>query len=246
MATPKQQDETAVANVIASDYIPARTRNPEDDNWMEVIRDNIGDDTVDRFALNRLRVPPGGGTAWEVADIYGATEMVPEFRGIIIHWAPNRMYWPEAFTGEGVPPSCTSTDGRTGIGNPGGECRPCPLNAYGTAEKGNGKACKEVRATFVLAPDSVFPFYLSAPPTSLKNFKNFMVGLAGKGIAYWQCEVGFKLESVPGQFGKYSKVTARVLRMLEPNEIENIAKYRNEIRPALDENVIVDVYSQED
>jgi hypothetical protein len=41
------------------------------------------------------------------------------------------------YTGGNSPPDCGSFDGETGIGDPGGECKRCPLNQFGSDENGS-------------------------------------------------------------------------------------------------------------
>lgn len=211
-------------------------------NWREVISDNIGTDTIDRFALPRLRIPPGGGKSWEVQTLDGF-ESKPTVEGIITHWSPLRAYWrnPYGSGGGNQPPDCSSDDGNIGHGDPGGNCHDCPLNQFDTATNGRGKACKEIRAVFIKPANAIYPFFLSLPPTSLKAFRSQMINMANNGVGYWHAVVQLGLEQDKSADGfNYSKVTVKVLQKLSPEQIASFKTYRDEIRPLLDAKVVLD------
>ena len=46
------------------------------------------------------------------------------------------------------PPDCGSFDGITGTGTPGGICKNCPFNQFGSGE-GKSKACKNRRMLYL-------------------------------------------------------------------------------------------------
>ena len=72
------------------------------------------------------------------------------------------------YTGGNQPPDCCSFDGVTGEGEPGGACRKCPLNQFGSGENG-AKACKNRRRIYVLREGEIFPLLLSLPTGSLQG-----------------------------------------------------------------------------
>lgn len=68
-----------------------------------------------------------------------------------------------------------------------GSCKGCPNNEWGSAEKGKGKACKNIRRLAVIAADGVTTaqqvmdseiYYLSVPVTSTKVWATYVKGLA--------------------------------------------------------------------
>lgn len=235
-------EETTAVTALPPEgsYLPAMKL---DFDWREVVRENIGRSGIDRFALPRLTVPAGGGRTWELPTLDGEVVSVSEVTGIIIHWGPLRAYWPVKF-GEGAvgsPPTCSSNDGETGNGDPGGDCASCGMNMYGTAIEGRGKACKEIRGMFILPENALFPYYLQVPPSSLKGFKAFMVGLASRGISYWKTTVSLRLEQTKSADGfTYSKIVGRMVKPLSSDTVESIRQYRDEIRPALDASILID------
>ena len=67
----------------------------------------------------------------------------------------------------------SSYDGKIGIGDPGGACATCQLNTFGTAAKGAGKACKNMRVIYLLRSGEYLPIQINLPPTRIKPFKDF-------------------------------------------------------------------------
>ena len=62
-------------------------------------------------------------------------------------------------------------------------CSSCPMNKFGTAIMGKGKACSEHIALEVAAGgdlDTVYEY--KVPPSSIKKYKNYMKGLGAMPI----------------------------------------------------------------
>ncbi len=64
--------------------------------------------------------------------------------------------------------------GVQGIGEPGGACAICPLNAWGSGDNGRGKACKNMRHLFLLRDGAFMPLQIILPPTSIRPFNDFV------------------------------------------------------------------------
>lgn len=123
--------------------------------------------------FNAVKVPTGGSTAFSLQTSEG-TAMVPALTGILLHAQNNNVLFRGGYTGGGTPPDCHSPDGITGIGSPGGTCASCSYNQFGS--NGRGKLCKN-RCTVYMLPEKGLPYLISLPPTSLDNFKGYMVQL---------------------------------------------------------------------
>lgn len=202
----------------------------------ELLADNIGNGGIDQFSLTRVKVPAGGGIAWAVPTLEGVS-VAQEFTGVIVHWKTMRAYWAEAYgTGSGdTPPDCSSQDGDIGIGEPGGECMKCPLNEFGTAHTGRGKACKEVRGLFVLPENALFPTFMPLPPMSIAPLKSYMLQLASSGINYWKVVTALTLETARNKDNVvYSRAVPKLVRRLEDAEVVAVKAYRDELRPAIE------------
>jgi hypothetical protein len=64
------------------------------------------------------------------------------------------------------------------------DCASCPMNQFGSADRGKGKACKNVRRLALIALDQLdnvaetVPTYLRVPVTSVKNWATYVKNLA--------------------------------------------------------------------
>ena len=123
--------------------------------------------------FERIKIPSGGTTIFEIPNEDGDMDAVKEFSAVILWHHPLRVYYQEKYTGGNSPPDCGSIDGVCGDGDPGGECRRCPLNQFDTGENG-AKACKDRRRVYVLREGEVFPLLLSLPTGSLKEFTKYL------------------------------------------------------------------------
>lgn len=153
-----------------------------DVNVGELVASNLGGEGISFNDLERIQIPTGGGTSWTVTDDEGNEDEIKELEGIILTTKVIRSYWREAYTGGGTPPDCSSEDNIVGSGTPGGECKICPMNKFGTKNdgQGKGKACAERRLLFMVMEGSLLPTIISIPPTSLENAKKYLIGLSTK------------------------------------------------------------------
>lgn len=200
------------------------------------IRENIGGQ-ITPFMLPRVRIPTGGTNSWTLVDVNG--EMYPSkaLTGVIVHYATWRGYWREPFGIGNQFPDCSSRDGVIGIGDPGIECAGCPFNEFGTTNRdnGRGKACKEMRAVFLLQEGDVFPTMLLLPPTSIKDATGYMMFLANKRKAYWKVVTTLTLTPDKNAEGiAFAKASPKLERDLTEQEMALIQQYRINIRPMLE------------
>lgn len=210
----------------------------------EIIEDNFGDEGFSVGDLDRLKVPAGGGRAWDIPDEAPAQTV----DGIIIHKQPTRSFWFKKRGEDGEddgPPDCYSPNGKVGVGvfgpgsesNADGECAGCPMNVFGssTSGSGNGKACKEQMQVFLLQPDAILPMQVSLPPTSLRGFRKYMTRLASKGKSYYSVITSFGLEVQKGGGQTYSVVVPSKTADLEPAEAQAARAYGTTIRGFLEQ-----------
>lgn len=211
----------------------------KDSNIVEIVEENLGSEGVSSYDLDRVKIPAGGATAFEVPTLEGE-ESVKEIEGIIIFWKTARAYWPEKFNGENNPPQCSSVDGEVGQGTPGGYCAKCPLAQFGSAENGKGQACKQMRQLFIVRENDILPLVLTLPPTSIKPAKQYFMRLASKGIKYTHAATRITLEKAKSGEGiTYSKAAFALVKQLEPAVCTKIDAFVESIRPML-ETVSID------
>lgn len=132
-------------------------------------------------SFERIKIPAAGSTIFEIpGEDPNNPDTVKEFSAVIVHQHPMHAYYKNKYTGGSNPPDCGSYDGITGQGNPGGLCKLCPYNKFGTGENGS-KACKNRRRMYLLFEGEIFPLLLSLPAGSLKGYTRYLMRLLGKG-----------------------------------------------------------------
>lgn len=223
------------------EYIVAQM-DPED--ALEVIRGALASG-VRSFDFDRVKVPAGGGASWEVPSLDG-DHSEKALTGIVVGIAWKKAYWQASVdeSGGGSPPDCRSDDGLIGIGNPGGACKRCPYNEFGTASKGTGKACRDIGHLLILRPSSILPLLVTVPPTSIKGVRQFIMRMAGEALPYYGAAVELTLErDKNGQGISYSKIAPRLVRRLNPEERARIKAYAAELAPILSS---VPLHTEED
>ncbi len=197
------------------------------DSINEAIATNISGGGISDFDLPRVKISGGASPRWIVPTLEGE-ETLARIDGVIVFSRDTRVYYKTAFgkSSGKQPPDCSSSDGITGKGKPGGECSRCPLAEYGSAEEGTGQACKQVKQLFVLRGDLLLPEVVSLPPTSLKGARQFFLKLTTQGIPYYQALVGLDLEKAQNAASiQYGKAALKFLRRLTPEESARAQQY---------------------
>ncbi len=128
-------------------------------------------------------------------------EKVPSFTARFIHHSRLNLYWEKSFdeTGGGEIPDCFSTDGIKP--DPSSEkkqsdlCAGCPQNQFGTAEKGEGKACQNRKRLHVFPSDmqSLIPFRLGVSSVNMKQVDQFVTMIECTGKHFQLVETEFSL-----------------------------------------------------
>ncbi|MGI9297785.1 MAG: hypothetical protein ACR2QC_07795 [Gammaproteobacteria bacterium] len=206
-----------------------------------LLKENLGGTQIDRFALDRIKIPAGGGTIWSVPSLEG-DQGAKSIEGVVIDWFEPRAYWATSFdeSGGGTPPDCASEDGLTGRGQPGGDCAKCPLSQFGSApgkkngEFSRGQACRQARVLFLLRPSLLLPQVVICPPTSLGAVRQFFLRLASNMVPISRALCSFKLEEDRNADGiKYSKMLPSMVRQLGDEEAAKVESYAKNMRPML-------------
>lgn len=200
-----------------------------------ILEENTGGQGINLFAVNRVKMPTGGATIWQMPDEDGAPAKTID--GIIVYQHFVRAYWEGDSPTAGTPPQCSSPDGVTGYGDPGGECHACPLSKFGSRAGGKrGQACKLGRRLYILQPDGLFPLILSLPPMSLGNASTFFLRLAEKELVYRHVVVSISLEKAQNAGGQpYARAVIRKVRVLDESERPRVDAYSAFIQKVADE-----------
>ena len=200
-------------------------------NIGKVISDNLQGEQISPADLTRIRVPAGGGTTWEVPTPDGDSESLKAIEAVIVHIARRRAYWPGS-TPTGEPPACTSADCVTGTGAPGGDCGECPLNAFGSARKGDGgagrgKACKESKLLFILRSGHQLPEVVVTPPGSLKIMRQFQFNM---DRPYWTYVTRLELTKVQNKDNiAYAQIKPARVGILSQEQVDGIRAYAQQM-----------------
>ena len=179
--------------------------------------------------FTRAKIPGGGVTQFELpSDDDSTGTYVPKLVGVILHSHDQCTLWEEGKTKEESTILCSSVDGKTGIGTPGGACATCAMNTYGSSVKGAGKACKNSRVLYLLRSGDYLPMQLNLPPTSIGAFKEFY----RKAFAIRQrpayaslVEISLKKESNGKE--EYSVAVFRRLGDFSGEKLQEVRAYAN-------------------
>ena len=183
--------------------------------------------------FDRVKIPSGGGLAFEVpGDDPDNPDMVKELVGVIVDHHPVNAYWENKYSGQNNPPDCSSLDGKSGTGNPGGDCKTCPFNQWGSDPETGGKACKNMHRIYLLREGEMFPLMLSLPPTSIKLFANYLAKrIVGRGRRSYGVITKITLKRETNKGGiNYSQAQFAVAGELSPEEVQKAAEYSKGIK----------------
>jgi len=239
--TKHKETATETALAVIGDRFPVL--NPQTAaEFASVIRENLQGEDIGAFDLERIKIPTGGSQFWSVPSVEtGEAEAVKTFDGVIVAWKPTKTYWAKAFGADaGSPPDCTSDDGVTGKGTPGGACAACPFNQFGSKEPSpqnpdpKGKACRDQRLLFVLREGAMMPTLVSMPPSAVGVVKKYFLSLASRGVPYSAVVTRFALTSDKSSGGiDYALAHLSMVERLEPANAEAVRAYAAAIAPSL-------------
>jgi hypothetical protein len=198
--------------------------------------------------LNRIRVPAGGMTAWEVETLKGTT-VEPYLDVVILAVKGNQKTWwatPIEEAGGGAPPSCVSKDGRTGFGvntlegdaTPSEHsCAECAWNQYGSSRGGgNGKDCSDHALLFFFPKGSRIPSLLMVPATSLKPLQKYVLQLIDSGKRQEGCVTRLGLTKASSQGGiTYSQLSLSWVADLEDKATATMTSVAKEFTSRISE-----------
>jgi len=194
------------------------------------------------MTFTRVKIPTGGGLAFEIpGDDADNPEMAKEIIGVIVDHHPINAYWADKYSGGNNPPDCSSMDGKIGVGTPGGNCKTCPYNQFGS--DGAGKACKNMHRIYILRSGEAFPLLLTLPPTSIKNFGDYVLKrVISKGYRTYEVITKITLKRAQNSTGiSYSQAQFSLVAPLGTEEKEFMRRYSENIK-AVTRQLVVDEY----
>jgi len=191
--------------------------------------------------FERVKIPIGGGTVFEIpSENANEMESVKELNAVILYHHPLNAYYATKYNGGSNPPDCGSFDGIVGIGNPGGNCKNCPYNIFGSGENGS-KACKNRRRLYLLREGDVFPMILSLPTGSLKGFTRYLMRILPKYKMSNAVVTRLTLKKATSTKGiAFSQAQFSIIRALSHEEHALIATMTEQVK-AMSANIGYDV-----
>jgi len=182
------------------------------------------------LSFPRVKIPSGGGLAFEVpGDDPENPDAVKELVGVIVDHHPVNAYWADKYAGANNPPDCASIDGKVGVDLDGNRkpCNSCPMNEWGTAEDGRGKACKNMHRVYILREGEMLPLLLTLPPTSLKNLSDYIaLRIVSKGMRSYGVVTKVSLKKAQNAGGiNYSQAVFSLAGKLAPAQVTAMADY---------------------
>ena len=187
------------------------------------------------LSFPRVKIPSGGGLAFEVpGDDPENPDTEKEIVGVIVDHHPVNAYWADKYAGANNPPDCSSMDGKVGMDQDGNRktCNFCPMNAWGTADDGRGKACKNMRRLYILRDGESLPLLLTLPPTSLKNVSDYLgLRIVAKGFRSYGVITKVTLKKAQNAGGiNYSQAVFAVAGTLAPEQVAAMSEYSQGIK----------------
>ena len=201
--------------------------------------DDLNDFEGIMMTFPRIKIPGGGSTLFEIP---GASpdkpDYVPAIEGILIYNHNTNAYWEEGSEYDmNTSPVCSSPDGKTGYGTPGGACVDCPYNQYESDPNGGkGKACKNMCSLYILESGKPMPINLLLSPTSLKAYSNFVQSaFLMRNRPIWGSLIHIELRKETNGPNNYAVAVFKLLGDFTGEKLAEIKRYAIEARAGIKE-----------
>jgi hypothetical protein len=215
---------------------------------LELVADALEDQQSGELLglLSRATITATGVAAFEVDE-----EIVKEIDGVVVDSQLTRKYYVKEFDGGNEAPDCSSTDGITGVPQPGvvgptGDCKNCPFNQF---VEGGGKPCRENMQVAVIPKGDLMPILVSVPPASLQSFKAYRFRLLTKAPFRKLTDVVTNLSVEKASTKNRDNINAvrfKVGETLEPEAGQKMADVADQLRPALERQAREDAMKRAD
>jgi len=189
----KTKTDSAMVTINAAAYLALQEEQQE----LHALIDEFFEDGISENDLHLIRLPTGGGQQWQMPD----DSMVDAFEAVIIAVQNTRLYWADAFTGGGMPPDCSSRDGKMGVGTPGGYCSACEFSQWGSGKNNFGTACQQRQVVYILLPGETLPARLGLSVTSFTALRRYKINLLTKRLPLWGVVTRVSLERTKNKQG---------------------------------------------
>lgn len=154
---------------------------------------NIQEALRKQAEANASRIEPGGGKSIRIGQdksftLPDGTKTREPLELVVVDFVSRNEYYEGAYNKDDiVPPNCVAIHpepkGMVPLASSpdkqNDDCASCPMNVFGSAPTGQGKACKNTRVLAVLPPDAdeeTEIWTLKVSPTGIKAFDSFVAG----------------------------------------------------------------------
>ncbi len=155
---------------------------------------NIQDMLRKQAEANAARIAPGGSKSIRIGQdksftLPDGTKTREALQLVVVDFVSRNEYYEGAYNKDEIsPPNCFAIHPEPKQLAPSAnspdkqcdDCASCPMNQYGSAPTGAGKACKNTRLLAVLPPDAdedTEIWTLKVSPTAIKAFDSFVAGV---------------------------------------------------------------------
>ena len=190
------------------------------------------------FSFDTYKFPTGGMTAFIAPDSDDDdNDVIKEIVGVILFSHLAYSYYSTSFSGNNAPPECFSNDGVNGIGTPGGSCKDCPYNRFGSGGT-KAKACKNRRCVYILREGELIPIILSVPAGSIGAYNDYVKRLLSKQhLMTGQVVTKITLKKNVNVDGiAYSQAVFKAVRRLENDELKALESVKQVVHDYVEEH----------
>ena len=155
---------------------------------------NIQDMLRKQAEANASRVEPGSGKSIRIGQdksftLPDGTKTRESLQLVVVDFVSRNEYYESAYNKDDItPPNCFAIHPEPKQLVPSDnspdkqcdDCASCPMNQFGSAPTGAGKACKNTRVLAVMPPDAdddTEIWTLKVSPTAIKAFDGFVAGV---------------------------------------------------------------------
>ena len=155
---------------------------------------NIQDMLRKQAEANAARIEPGGGKSIRIGQdksftLPDGTKTREALQLVVVDFVSRNEYYEGAYNKDEItPPNCFAihpepkqlVPSTNSPDKQNDDCASCPMNQFGSAPTGAGKACKNTRLLAVLPPDAddeTEIWTLKVSPTGIKAFDSFVAGV---------------------------------------------------------------------
>ena len=255
---PQQSAQVAIATGTFN--LPIITQPKES---IAIVQNNLTgfEDAVRLFS--KIKMPGGGGLSFEITEEDGKPTAVTELTGIVIHAEPYNAWYEQDYdkkdendlgipdcsgvkrpitfvdelTGEQVTKALFVGSGCERVGIQKGQlCDNCPKGQWGSDRNGgSGKDCANKIRVYLLREGNILPDFIDLPPTSVRNYLDYIGRLTKKLRPIDGVVTTIRLEKAESTRGKkpFSKAVFAYTTSLTPQEHAAIKQYADSLRPAM-------------